>query len=123
MINEEILTEKFKYLIMSETQKKFEIMNFYINFDYNSEHEKIESYEIGIKFDYHGVIDPEMDDMFNDIWKMSSFLKEIVEKYGITMDGKLNALGEHRVMGPNIWEINYKADEKHIFDVSFNISY
>ena len=56
MINEEVLSEKLKYLIiMNAKPKQFEIMSVYVEFNYaDNSHEKLESYDIDVKFDYGG---------------------------------------------------------------------
>ena len=55
MINEEILTEKLKYIIISESKKEFEIMNVALEMDFmNNDKSTIESYRVFVKFDYNG---------------------------------------------------------------------
>ena len=50
MINEQVLSEKLKYLIMSEMSKKFEIFEFHVEFMYtDGMRDRLEEYDIDIK--------------------------------------------------------------------------
>ena len=84
MINEEVLSEKLKYLIiMNAKPKMFEIMNVYIEFDYiDQNHTKLANYDVDVKFDYNG------------------FATE-----------------------PLVFNIEYEADTKHIFDLGYKFNY
>ena len=127
MINEEVLSEKLKYLItMNSKSTHFDIMNLYIEFDYvDQEHTKISNYDMDVKFDYQGPLDFDMYSFAHDIQRMSEKLRDILNEYVITEEGKIvsgknsNCFTTH----PLIFSIEYKADEQHIFDLGYNFTY
>jgi len=123
MFNEEILTEKLRYLISIDA-KKYEIKNFHISFSYDSWENKqsVEEYDVDIEFDYSGSIDPDSDIMFQEISKMCRDLQDIIGKYGINKKGKLNIKGEHTVYPAMIWNINFAVDETHLFNVTYKVT-
>jgi len=126
MINEELLSEKLKYLVLMETKPEFNILEFYIEFDYYDDTTKrINSYDINIKFDYNYSLDPDIYSFAHDIQRMSEKLKNIVNQYIITQEGKIVAgnLTKGSTDEGSVWEINYEADNKHIFDMSFRVHY
>jgi len=126
MINEEVLSEKLKYLIMSEISKRFEIFEFRVEFDYidYEVRDRIEQYDIDIKFDYHGTIDSESSGFGTDIETMSEDLRGIISNYTISPEGKIrsgdNDAFVHEGM---IWGLEFEADMKHIFEMSFKVNY
>jgi len=126
MINEEVLSEKLKYLIMSEISKRFEIFEFRVEFDYMDYEvrDRIEQYDIDIKFDYHGTIDSESSGFGTDIETMSEDLRGIISNYTISPEGKIrsgdNDAFVHEGM---IWGLEFEADTKHIFNMSFKVNY
>ena len=122
MFNEEVLTEKLKYLITTEA-KNFEIKDFKIYFSYDSWENKkfVEEYDIDIEFDYMGRIENDSDYIGSDIKKMCQELGGIIGTYGLNRNGKLNAKGEHLVFPAMIWNIKYDADETHIFNVTYKV--
>jgi hypothetical protein len=126
MINEEVLSEKLKYLIMSEISKRFEIFKFRVEFDYidYEVRDRIEQYDIDIKFDYHGTIDSESSGFGTDIETMSEDLRGIISNYTISPEGKIrsgdNDAFVHEGM---IWGLEFEADMKHIFEMSFKVNY
>lgn len=123
MINEEILTEKLKYIIISESGKDFDIMNVVLEMDYMYNDETtIESYRVFVKFDYNGVIDPDISYFTRDIKSMSEKMRNIVSKYVISAKGKIISGNENVPVGEgDIWTVEYIADNKHIFDMSYLI--
>jgi len=126
MINEEVLSEKLKYLVLMESKPDFNILEFYIEFDYYDDTTKrIESYDINIKFDYNYSLDPNIYSFAHDIQRMSEKLKNILNQYIITQEGKIVAgnLTKGSTDEGSVWEINYEADNKHIFDMSFRVHY
>ena len=126
MIDEKVLEEKLKYLVIMETKPEFNILEFYIEFDYYDDTTKrINSYDINIKFDYNYSLDPDIYSFAHDIQRMSEKLKNIVNQYIITQEGKIVAgnLTKGFTDNGSVWEINYAADNKHIFDMSFRIHY
>jgi hypothetical protein len=126
MINEEILSEKLKYLVLMETKPEFNILEFYIEFDYyDNPIKRIDTYDINIKFDYNYSLDPDIYSFAHDIQRMSEKLKNVLNQYIITQEGKIVAgnLTKGFTDNGSVWEINYAADNKHIFDMSFRIHY
>ena len=122
MFNEEVLTEKLKYLISLE-EKNFEIKDFKIYFSYDSWENKkfVEEYDVDIEFDYMGRIENDSDYIGSDIKKMCQELGGIIGTYGVDRNGKLTAKGEHLVFPAMIWNIKYDADETHIFNVTYKV--
>ena len=127
MINEELLSEKLKYLItMNAKSTQFDIMSIHIEFDYiDQNHTKLANYDIDVKFDYQGGIDIDMYSFAHDIQRMSEKLRDVLNEYVITEEGKI-------VEGQNsncfatehmIFNIEYEADTKHIFDLGYKFNY
>ena len=127
MINEEVLSEKLKYLIlMSAKRNQFEIMNVYVEFNYTDEsHEKLESYDVDVKFDYEGSLEFEMYSFAHDIQRMSEKLRDVISEYVISQDGKLINGNNSKCYpsDPLVYSIEYKVDEKHIFDLGYKFNY
>jgi hypothetical protein len=128
MINEQVLSEKLKYLIMSEMSKKFEIFEFHVEFMYtDGMRDTLEEYDIDIKFDYHGSIDSESSRFGADIERMSEQLRGIIMTYTITPEGKIKS-GDADTFSTfvdegMIWGFEFEADAKHIFNMSFKVNY
>jgi len=128
MINEQVLSEKLKYLIMSEMSKKFEIFEFHVEFMYtDGMRETLEEYDIDIKFDYHGSIDSESSRFGADIERMSEQLRGIIMTYTISPEGKIKS-GDADTFSTfvdegMIWGFEFEADTKHIFNMSFKVNY
>lgn len=126
MINEEVLSEKLKYLIMAEMSKKFEFFEFRVEFDYidYEVRDKIEQYDIDIKFDYHGTIDSESSGFGTDIENMSEELRGVFTNYTITPEGKIKSGDNNAFVHEGmIWGLEFEADTKHIFNMSFKVNY
>jgi hypothetical protein len=123
MINEEILTEKLKYIIISESKKEFEIMNVALEMDYMyNDKTTIESYRVFVKFDYNGIIEPDISYFTKDILHMSDKMSNIVSKYVLNSKGKLIQGGENTSISEgDIWTLDFAADNRHIFDMSYQI--
>ena len=127
MINEEVLSEKLKYLIiMNAKPKQFEIMSVYVEFNYtDNSHEKLESYDVDVKFDYNGSLEFEMYSFAHDIQRMSEKLRDVISEYIINQDGKLINGNNSKCYpsDPMVFSIEYKVDEKHIFDLGYKFNY
>jgi len=127
MINEEVLSEKLKYLIlMSAKRNQFNVMNVYVEFNYTDEsHEKLESYDVDVKFDYEGSLEFEMYSFAHDIQRMSEKLRDVISEYIISQDGKLINGNNSKCYpsDPMVFSIEYKVDEKHIFDLGYKFNY
>jgi hypothetical protein len=127
MINEEVLSEKLKYLIiMNAKPKMFEVMNVYVEFDYiDQNHTKLANYDVDVKFDYQGSLEFEMYSFAHDIQRMSEKLRDIVNEFVITEDGKI-VEGKNSncfATDPLVFSIEYKVDETHIFDLGYKFTY
>ncbi len=128
MINEQVLSEKLKYLIMSEMSKRFEIFEFHVEFMYTDGiRNTLEEYDIDIKFDYHGSIDSESSRFGADIERMSEQLRGIIMTYTISPEGKIKS-GDADTFSTfvdegMIWGFEFEADTKHIFNMSFKVNY
>ncbi len=121
MFKEELLQEKLKYLIMSELQGKFEILDLRIEFSY-SEPQILEAYDVDVKFDYLSTIDSQASDFGYDINKMSDTFRKAVQKYQINKEGKIVTNSEYVVGDGMIWGIEFQADTKHVFEMSYNVN-
>jgi len=124
MINEKTLTEKLKYLIMSETRGQFDILDFYVDFIWNDD-KTLDSYEVSINFDYKGTIDADIRDFTEDIYKMSNKLHEILKQYVVDRNGNLiSGESSDAFVGEGaIWKMDFATDEKHLFNMSFMINH
>lgn len=126
MINEKVLSEKMKYLIIMNSNNQFEIEDIYVDFEYaDSKREKLISYDIDVRFDYPGSIDSQFEDFLIDINRMQEKMKVILNKYTITEDGKLIAGEKSKSFSiePKIYNITYEFDTKHIFDLGYKFLY
>jgi hypothetical protein len=121
MFKEELLQEKLKYLIMSELQGKFEILDFRIEFSY-SEPQILEAYDVDVKFDYLSTIDSQASDFGYDINKMSDTFRKAVQKYQINKEGKIVTNSEYVVGDGMIWGVEFQADTTHVFEMSYNVN-
>jgi hypothetical protein len=125
MINEELATEKLKYLLMTETGRNFEILDVGIDFNYTDydKRDKLEEYDVDITFDYLLTIDSQSTDFAIDIHKMSEKLRNIILKYTFNSEGKIvkdsdSAFVDHGM----IWKVDFIADTKHVFEMSFRVT-
>jgi predicted AlkP superfamily phosphohydrolase/phosphomutase len=127
MINEEVLKEKLKYLIrIAAKGRLFDIMDMYFEFTYTNEsHDKIESYDIDVQFDYEGPLEFDMYSFAHDIQRMSEKLRDVLSEYVISREGKLvSGINSNCFSGePMIFSIEYKVDEKHLFDFGYRFNY
>jgi hypothetical protein len=123
MIDVKILSEKLKYLITMNSKPNFDVQEIYFDFDYNEN--KIDNYDVNIKFDYIGALDNDINSFGYDIKRMSEKLQDIIDEYTITQEGKIikGSTGKAFSTEGVVWSINYVADEKHIFDISFRVRY
>jgi predicted AlkP superfamily phosphohydrolase/phosphomutase len=127
MINEEVLKEKLKYLIrIGAKTHQFDIMDMYFEFTYTNEsHDKLESYDIDVQFDYQGALDFDMNSFTNDISRMSEKLRDVLSEYVISREGKLvSGINSNCFSAePMIYSIEYKVDEKHLFNLGYRFNY
>jgi hypothetical protein len=127
MINEEVLSEKLKYLItMNAKSTQFDIMSVHIEFDYiDQNHTKLANYDLDVKFDYQGGLDIDMYSFAHDIQRMSEKLRDLLNEYVITNDGKIVEGKNSNCFAtePMIFNIEYEADTKHVFDLGYKFNY
>jgi hypothetical protein len=127
MIKEEILSEKLKYLItMSAKQKLFDIMSVHVEFEYtDQDHKELSTYGVDVKFDYQGALDWDIPSFAHDIQRMSEKLQDILSEYVITKEGKIISGNKSNVYSiePLIYNINYKVDELHVFELGYSFKY
>jgi hypothetical protein len=127
MINEELLSEKLKYLIkMNASSSQFDVINIYIEFDYvDQNHTKLSNYDVDVKFDYQGGFEFDMYSFAHDIQRMSEKLRDILSEYVITEDGKIVEGKNSNCFptDPMVFSIEYKVDETHIFDLGYKFTY
>jgi len=119
-MDKKVLIDKLNYLVRQEA-KDFTIKEFGVEFVYNKQG-LINEYFVNIAFDYQGKIDPEIYDFAHDIQRMSQKLQEIIAKYPITPQGKINMDYQNFISVDGIiWNIDFRFDESHVFNMSFKI--
>jgi hypothetical protein len=123
MINEAVLSEKLKYLVMMDTRGKFEILDFGVAIVESDG--KIERYEVNMECDYLGVIDPDIGSFIFFVKKAIQILEDVLSEHTISSEGKLvrGSSSNAIVSESSIWKFDYVADSKHLFDLSFIIQY
>ena len=127
MINEEVLKEKLKYLIrIAAKGRLFDIMDMHFEFTYTNEsHDKMESYDIDVQFDNEGSLEFDMYSFVHDIQRMSEKLRDVLSEYVVSREGKLvSGINSNCFSGePMIYSIEYKVDEKHLFNLGYRFNY
>lgn len=126
MINEKVLSEKMKYLITTNSAKQFSVEEVYMEFEYmDPKREKLISYDIDVRFDYFGSIDFQFGDFLIDINRMQEKMKDFLNLYIITSDGKLIEGKNSNCFSidPMVYNIIYEADTKHIFNLGYKFLY
>ena len=127
MINEEVLMEKLTYLIrIAAKGRLFDIMDMHFEFTYTNEsHDKMESYDIDVQFDYEGPLEFDMYSFAHDIQRMSEKLRDVLSEYVISREGKLVSGINSNCFSvePMIYSIEYKVDEKHLFNLGYRFNY
>ena len=111
---------------MMESKPDFNILNLYVEFDYIDNLSKIiDTYTINIEFDYINLLDADIYSFAHDIKRMSDKLELALNKYIITKEGKIVSgdLNKGSATDGAVWAINYEADNKHIFDMTFRVHY
>lgn len=123
MSNEEKLTEKLKYLYTMAIKDNFEIQNLWVDLEHSSE--GIEGYEIRIKFDYLNSMDSDVEGFSRDVRKILLEMSDHLSEYIITKNGKLETNGDGKVFVAStlLWNVTYKIEELHLFDVSYRFQH
>jgi len=127
MINEEVLSEKLKYLItMNAKPKQFDIMKIHIDFEYADQNrQKLSGYDLDITFDYEGGLDFDIYSFAHDIQRMSEKLRDILNEYVITQEGKILSRVNSNCYTTEamVYNIEYEVDNKHVFNLGYKFQY
>jgi hypothetical protein len=127
MINQEVISEKLKYLIlMNANSTQFEITNLFVEFEFSDNTStQIENYDIDVKFDYNGALDPDMYSFAHDIQRMSEKMRDLLSEYVISQEGKIVSGNNSNCYPaePMIFSMDYRIDEKHIFELGYKFHY
>jgi len=127
MINEEVLTEKLKYLITTNAKlKQFDVMKIFIDFEYADQNrEKLSAYDIDVDFDYEGALDFDMYTFAHDIQRMSEKLRDVVNEYVISQEGKIVSRENSNCYTTEamVYHISYEIDTKHVFNLGYKFNY
>lgn len=124
MIDENVFSEKLKYLVMLETKQRFEISKLYTtNFGYSDypNNTILESYDVDMTFDFNGRLDGEVNLFGGQVEEMCQEIEEILVKYGLDKRGSLNTKSKRTVFPAVIWEINYVVDTTHVFNLTYRV--
>jgi hypothetical protein len=111
----ETLTEKFKYLFLSEMHKHFELINLQVtDISYNGD--VMEGMDVDVEIDYHGTCDGDAGSVGHMLSTISNSLHEFFFNHQI--DPKTFRFANGDVDGliindPMILEFHYKLDELH----------
>lgn len=129
-----ILKEKIQYLITMElTQRNFEVksvdadISTYTPQPTSSETPTslVEEYDLFLIVDYMGIIDSYEPYSFSrDLQKVCNLLRESVTQYTITKEKKI-VKGDDDIYCSDafIFSMEFKWEEKHIFNVNFKFTY
>lgn len=113
--------EKLKYLIMMELKDRFDLEDFYVEFELDKEG-NLEQYEVNLKFDYLGSIDADWVDFMHDLNKAFSTVEDAISKFPINKNGELDlSLEDFNISGPMIWDFNFVYEDKHLINCSYKI--
>ena len=127
MINEEVLTEKLKYLITTNAKlKQFDVMKIFIDFEYADQNrQKLGAYDVDVQFDYEGILDFDMYNFAHDIQRMSEKLRDVVNEYVISKEGKIVSRENSNCYTTEamVYKISYEVDTKHVFNLGYKFNY
>lgn len=127
MINEEVLSEKLKYLITTNGKlKQFDVMKIFIDFEYADQNrQKLSGYDVDVEFDYEGALDFDMYTFAHDIQRMSEKLRDVVNEYVISQEGKIVSRENSNCYTSEamVYHISYEADTKHVFSLGYKFNY
>jgi hypothetical protein len=127
MINEEVLTEKLKYLITTNAKlKQFDVMKIFIDFEYADQNrQKLGAYDVDVQFDYEGILDFDMYNFAHDIQRMSEKLRDVVNEYVISQEGKIVSRENSNCYTTEamVYHISYEVDTKHVFNLGYKFHY
>jgi len=127
MINQEVLSEKLKYLITTNAKlKQFDVMKIFIDFEYiDQNHQKLSAYDVDIEFDYEGALDFDIYTFAHDIQRMSEKLRDVVSEYVISQEGKIVSKENSNcyTTEPMVYHISYEVDTKHVFNLGYKFNY
>ena len=127
MINEQILSEKLKYLITTNAKlKQFDVMNIFIDFEYADQNrQKLGAYDVDVEFDYEGILDFDMYNFAHDIQRMSEKLRDVVNEYVISQEGKIGSRENSNCYTTEamVYHMSYEVDTKHVFNLGYKFNY
>ena len=127
MINEEVLTEKLKYLITTNAKlKQFDVMKIFIDFEYADQNrQKLGAYDVDVQFDYEGILDFDMYNFAHDIQRMSEKLRDVVNEYVISQEGRIVSRENSNCYTTEamVYHISYEVDTKHVFNLGYKFHY
>ena len=124
MIDTKILSEKLKYILITESKNDFDIMEVSLEIDETSNDGELLSYTVEVKFDYLGAIDPIVYYFVKDIERMSDKMRDMIGTYVLNPKGKFVVGDDNNasISDGYIWSSKFNADETHEFVMSFRIT-
>ena len=117
IMDEKILSQKFKYLFMTEMpEKDFRVKDLYIDLDTGYE------YMVRITFDYMMDVDPHIEEIAHYLRKSSDSVAKFLQKY--QYDSKSETIVENGsldVMEPLIFGLDFEWGDKFIITMVVNV--
>lgn len=124
MIDEKLLAEKLKYLMILELKGRYTVKDFNMELDLVEDGDTIESYYVHVKvLSIHGV-DPSVEDFIMFLERCNSDIAHALNKYQFTKDGKLSPTGEgnFHLKSEYLFEVKYETDEFLLVSLSFKFA-
>ena len=116
-MDEKILSQKFKYLFMTEMpERDFQVKDLYLDLDTGYE------YVVQITFDYMMDVDPHIEEISHYLRKSSDSVTKFLQKY--QYDSKSKTIVENGsldVMEPLIFGLDFEWGEKFIINMAVNV--
>jgi len=117
VMDEKILSQKFKYLFMTEMpEKDFQVKDLHIDLDTGYE------YLFQITFDYMMDVDPHIEEISHYLRKSSDEVVKFLQKY--QYDSKSKTIVENGsldVMEPLIFGLDFAWGERFIITMAVNV--
>ncbi len=117
IMDEKILSQKFKYLFMTEMpERDFQVKDLYLDLDTGYE------YMVQITFDYMMDVDPHIEEISHYLRKSSDSVTKFLQKY--QYDSKSKTIVENgslEVMEPLIFGLDFVWGEKFIINMAVNV--
>ena len=102
------------------------ISSIFIDFEYADQNrQKLSAYDIDVQFDYEGALDFDMYSFAHDIQRMSEKLRDILNEYVITQEGKILSGANSNCSSTEamVYNISYEVDNKHVFNLGYKFQY